>query len=431
MYKIITSLSFNEILIIFFPIFLITGPFLTDFVGTYLGLYFLVYCLVKRDLKEYKNFFFIYFIIIYIYLNLNSIWSFSPEISFQTTLPYLRTILFIFGLSFFLKKNLNLYKLFYLVSIFCLLFLLFDSLVQYLFNHNIFNDHKINITRISSLFGDELIMGSYVSRLLPVIIGLSFIINLKKRENINLITLIIGGLLVILSGERTSFFYYLILIFFYFFLFKKKIIYFSLISILSISLMLNINDSQIDRLFKYTKNQIAQTSSVYSYRHELHFLTALNLFYDNKFFGQGIKSFRNLCGQDKYVQSIKKKITLDLEKTSPNDNNYAIISEFPNGCNTHPHNIYLEFLSELGVVGFGLFITIFCYVFFKLFYFLKLFFMKKKLQNHQYASAFMLLAVFSSMFPFITSGSYFNNWIIFISYIPIAFYLSFIKFYND
>ena len=57
--------------------------------------------------------------------------------------------------------------------------------------------------------------------------------------------------------------------------------------------------------------------------------------------------------------------------------------------------------------------------------------MKKKLQNHQYASAFMLLAVFSSMFPFITSGSYFNNWIIFISYIPIAFYLSFIKFYND
>ena len=334
-------------------------------------------------------------------------------------------------LVFFFKKNLNLYKLFYLVSIFCLLFLFFDSLVQYLFNYNIFSDHKINISRISSLFGDKLIMGSYVARLLPIIIGLSFIINLKQRENINLITLIIGGILVILSGERTAFFYYLILTFFYFFLFNKKIVYFFLICILLISLMFNINNSHLTRIFKYTKTQIEQTSSVYSYRHQLHFLTALNLFYDNKFFGQGIKSFRNLCGQDKYAQSIKKKITLDLEKTSPNDNNYATISEFPNGCNTHPHNIYLEFLSELGVLGFTLFIAIFFYVSFKLFYFLKLFFMKKKLQNYQYASAFMLLAVFSSMFPFVTSGSYFNNWIIFISYIPIAFYLSFMKFRND
>jgi len=431
MYKIITLLSFNEILIIFFPIFLITGPFLTDFIGTYLGLYFLVYCLVKRDFKEYKNFFFIYFIIIFIYLNFNSIWSFSPKISFQTTLPYLRTILFIFGLSFFLKKNLNLYKLFYLVSIICLLFLLFDSLVQYLFNYNVFNDRKTSGSRISSLFGDKLIMGSYVSRLLPVIIGLSFIINLKKRENINLITLIIGGVLVILSGERTSFFYYFILIFFYFFLFKKKIVYFSIISILSISLMLSINSSQIDRIFKHTKNQFEETSAVYSYRHELHFLTALNLFYDNKFFGQGIKSFRNLCDQDKYAQNIKTKIALDLEKANSNKSKHFAISEYPNGCNTHPHNIYLEFLSELGFVGFVLFITIFFYVLFKLLYFLKLFFIRKKLQNHQYASAFMLLAVFSSMFPFVTSGSYFNNWIIFISYIPIAFYLSFMKFHND
>ena len=101
MYKIINLLSFNEILIIFFPIFLITGPFLTDFIGTYLGLYFLVYCLIKRDFKEYKNFLFIYFIIIYLYLNLNSIWSFNPKISLETTLPYLRTVLFIFAFSFF------------------------------------------------------------------------------------------------------------------------------------------------------------------------------------------------------------------------------------------------------------------------------------------------------------------------------------------
>ena len=37
-----------------------------------------------------------------------------------------------------------------------------------------------------------------------------------------------------------------------------------------------------------------------------------------------------------------------------------------NGCNTHPHNIYLEYLSELGFLGFILLNLIFVYAFIKL-----------------------------------------------------------------
>lgn len=425
MYKIIKSISFNETLVILIPAFLIAGSFLIDLVGTYLGLYFLLFCLKKKEFREYKNFYFFYFLLIYLYLNFNSFLSFDPTISFKSSLSYIRIILFIFALSFFLQNNTNLYKLFYLVAILCISILFVDGITQYLLGYNLFLNPG-NPSRISSLFGDKLIMGSYVARILPVIIGLSFVINFKNRQNINLITLIIGGSLIIISGERTAFVYYLILITFYFFLFKKKFFQFILIFCTLLSTIFFINNNFANRLLKETQLQIKQTSSFYSYRHELHFLTALNLFYEKKIYGQGLKSFRNLCSQDKYSKSIKEKIANDFYEKKKD-----YIVEYADGCNTHPHNIYLEFLAELGLIGFFFFSFIFFYVVSKLFFFLRLYFLNKKIENKSYAAAFMLLAIFSSMFPFITSGSYFNNWMLFISYIPIAFYFSLHKIYNE
>ena len=37
--------------------------------------------------------------------------------------------------------------------------------------------------------------------------------------------------------------------------------------------------------------------------------------------------------------------------------------EFKNGCNTHPHNFYLQFLSELGIIGL-LFLVIYIFLYF-------------------------------------------------------------------
>jgi O-antigen ligase len=50
---------------------------------------------------------------------------------------------------------------------------------------------------------------------------------------------------------------------------------------------------------------------------------------ENKIFGNGVRSFRIEC--NKY-RDIKK-----------------------NACSSHPHNIYLELLSEVGLIGFFFF----------------------------------------------------------------------------
>ena len=66
------------------------------------------------------------------------------------------------------------------------------------------------------------------------------------------------------------------------------------------------------------------------------------IFKNNKFFGTTYKSFRKECGKSKYDKDYSS-ITNGLEYI---------------GCSTHPHNFYLEILSEQGIFGFIIFICL-------------------------------------------------------------------------
>ena len=66
------------------------------------------------------------------------------------------------------------------------------------------------------------------------------------------------------------------------------------------------------------------------------FITFYDTWSMHKFFGGGIKSFRYYCHVRPNVEKNSKFI-----------------------CNMHPHNYYLEILTETGLVGFWIFIMIF------------------------------------------------------------------------
>jgi hypothetical protein len=206
-----TFLYFNSFLIILIPAFLISGPFLPDAVCSYIGLFYLIYFIKTKDFSSYKNYYCGYFFLIYLYLNFNSFLSFNPEISFQTSLVYFRVILFVCAISYLLKNYKSLKVNFYISCLICLILLMIGSVLE-------ITKPSIIHERITSFFGDEEIMGSYVVRILPLIIGLSYMLKIPQRELINLATLLISGLLVILSGERTAtvyFFFFSNFLFFY------------------------------------------------------------------------------------------------------------------------------------------------------------------------------------------------------------------------
>jgi hypothetical protein len=158
----------------------------------------------------------------------------------------------------------------------------------------------LSYVRVTSLFGAEQIMGSYVVRILPLIIGLSYMIKIPQRESINLATLIIAGLLVILSGERTAFVYFFFLVIFYFFINRKQILLFILLFSTITFILYNYNNNSFNRIYTHTISQQKNSGHLLSFRHEAHLLTAYNMFLEKKLFGHGLKSFRNLCDRDQY-----------------------------------------------------------------------------------------------------------------------------------
>ena len=100
--------------------------------------------------------------------------------------------------------------------------------------------------------------------------------------------------------------------------------------------------------------------------------------------------------------------------------------EYKNGCNTHSHNIYLQFLSELGLIGSAFLLTIFIYVLYNLYKLLKKK-IKNKIDNIDKAKFIILSGIFVTLIPIFPSGNYFNNWLLIITYFPIGIYLSLLK----
>jgi O-antigen ligase len=128
--------------------------------------------------------------------------------------------------------------------------------------------------------------------------------------------------------------------------------------------------------------------------HEFHIITAYKIFIDNTLFGVGNKMFRKVCQESPYI--IYK------------------------GCTTHPHNIFFQFLAELGIFG-----TLFYLL--ALYYLLKNFITnfydkKKKFFVHNYKTC-LLFGFIISLFPLAPSGNFFNNWLSIIFYLPVGFYL--------
>jgi len=471
-------------LFFFFPFLLISGPLLSEFFISIVVIFFLIFLYKKNIIKNINYNLFFFFLLFYIYININSFFSYNPTISFLSSIPYIRMILFSLAFSYFLRKILGIKKIIFISFFISYVILFLDSLFQLTVGYNVLG-FPANINRISSFFGLKLVMGSFVARTLPILLAITFIEDFKNKRLVQFFLLIISGSLIFFSAERLAFAYYFIILFLFFLLTINKknfLIYFSSLLII-LPLLYFAKPSSWQRLGTHTISQFKQTSNVLglSYRHQLHYLTAYYLYLDKKFIGHGLKSFRNLCEKENY--SLENKIIKDNKLFSPidgkfyidentsklfflpkdvlnssNDINSYIVSpysfnpsgkniflkksgddvnkgelvgsfyEFRNGCNTHPHNIHLEFLSELGFVGYVFLLLFFIYLIFRITKNLMYIFINisKKNANRDYIffSIFILIGLFNSLFPLFPSGSFFNNWLSVIFYFNLGFLIS-------
>ena len=76
-----------------------------------------------------------------------------------------------------MSENKELLKTFFLICLFCLTILFIDGIYQFLNDVNIFGYEISQDKRVSSFFGDELVLGSYTLRILIIIIPILFLVE--------------------------------------------------------------------------------------------------------------------------------------------------------------------------------------------------------------------------------------------------------------
>ena len=159
--------------------FLIWGPFFPDLIVSVSSLFFLYYVFKNKDFYYFYNKPLIIFFIFCIYCILLSIFVAEDIVlSFESSLFYFRIGVFSCFIWYLIDKDKSVLNYFYYALILCFLALVIDGYLQYFTGENIFG-FEISGIRVSSFFGEELIMGSYLSRLFPLLFAL-FLIKKKK-----------------------------------------------------------------------------------------------------------------------------------------------------------------------------------------------------------------------------------------------------------
>lgn len=393
-------------LIILLPFFLITGPFLSDLSITVVTILFLINSTQNNLSKYFNNIFFKIFSVFWIIIIISSLLSNEILISLKNSFFYFRFGIFSLCFWYLLERNKLLLKYLFISFLICFSSLIVDGYIQYFFGKNIFGIEMYREYRVSSFFGSELILGSYLSRFFPIFFGLFVYLDNNRNKKFLLIISVIFILtegLIFLSGERLALFFMNFSAIYLIIMIKKYKVYrfwtyvFSLILIASLFILFPKTKERIvdQTIYDFTRDG-EETIYIFSKPHNDMYISAFNMFKENIFFGVGPRQFRNEC------------------------TNFSV-SEY--SCETHPHNTYLELLSEAGIFAFVIIASIFIYICFLSF---KHFIYKFTKSKNGYLNDFevcLFSAILISLWPFSPSGSFFNNWMSIVYFFPVGIIL--------
>tara|TARA_B100001248_G_scaffold261214_1_gene251655 strand:+ start:1050 stop:2369 length:1320 start_codon:yes stop_codon:yes gene_type:complete len=320
---------------------------------------------------------------------------------FSTTLKsilFLKYLFLYLCLRFLFENDFLNLKFFFIGCLISSLFVCFDLLYQLYFGKDIFGFPKPGVGRkLGGPFGDELIAGSFIQRF--SIFSFFLIPIFYKKELNKYLKYVISFLFLIffigitISGNRMPLILFLFTICLVI-LFQKEtrkyllsfVISFSLIFIVIITLSKDIRDNfgvfrvEITNIIKSIgKNGVSENSP--------HYLKEFASFYEtwkiNKYLGGGIKNFRYYC---------------HVRENIPKDSKFI--------CNMHPHNYYLEILTETGLVGLLISGTLFFLILYTTL--VKKYFLRSPLNNNNMIIPFIFLFV-AEIFPLKSTGSFFTT----------------------
>ena len=344
---------FFLIVLSFVPISILIGSSVSLISIFFLILYYVLTSL-KKDFSYLLNEKTILILILLnFYLIFNSLISINFDVGFYRNFGFLRYIFLFLAINYFIKVSNNLDKVFQFWTL-ILLIVFFDIFYEFFNDQNILGFVSENPKRIVSFFKDEQVVGAFLNGFIFVIIGFLFQ-KFEEKNNYKKCLIILFISLAILSmiftGERSNTIKLLfgLAIFFYFngkIKFKHMVIFvfsfiFSFFIIYNYFLPFGEKNHIKHRYYNDFVQKITIKEKRENYIYFTLYKSGIEVFKFNPIFGVGNKNYR--------VESCLK----ENRKSS----NYL--------CATHPHQIYLEFLSEHGLFGTLILLSILFYLIFK------------------------------------------------------------------
>jgi O-antigen ligase len=406
----------NFLILLIFPVFFILG---NGFVN--LGVIILTFsaCLLylSNKLNPFSKVENILFCVFFLYISINSLINYTEFNNFLKSVALFRYIFFSAAIVYTLKnissEQLKNIKYLYLFIIF---FVILDIIFQYFSGFDIFGFKPgmcevVYCSRYQGPFGKELIAGSFLAYF-----GLVVILFFFKNEMLNYLLLVLG-VIILITGDRSPFITFIIFFSIYIIISNQKfikkffLIFLSVLIFLStINTFKNTKMRYIDFLKNISYSEISKFEKEKNLKNFLedaknspwgkHYQVAMAMFLEKPMLGHGYNSFRIKCSS--YEK--KTKTNAGIHK----------------GCSTHPHNSFLEILSEQGLMGFFILSAIIIWVLKRIF---TLKFKKKDVRIKFVLSAVLFLCFY---FPFKPTGSLFSSWLGSITFFTYSFYLFFL-----
>lgn len=235
-----------------------------------------------------------------------------------------------------------------------------------------------------SFFKDEPIAGAFISSFIFILFG-NLLEKFSNKKIIPFIFLLILLFGIMLTGERSNSIKVIMggLIFFALidnYSIKKKIVTLLIFFGIIITLIFYsdyLSNRYIGQIVKYFNSKDVIQKSIDQNIYIKIYKSGYKVFENYPLFGVGNKNYR--------IETCNKKKWRDYGYT----------------CTTHPHQIYFELLSEHGVIGSIIILSIFFFLMFRI--------LKEILRSRNYIQVGAFIYVLISFIPILPSGSFFND----------------------
>ena len=373
------------ILFAFLPISIVAGPAISLSNIILIDISFIILIIF---LREYKFFFKIevkVIFAIFLYLIFNNLISLDSNIATSRSFGFIRFLIFFIATNYFFYKYKNFSKVL-LFWFFIVIFIVSDVFFESYTGKNYLGYGQGD--RIFSFFVDEPVVGGFINSFYLMLVGYLFLnegSNFFCKKHIILFLTFVFLISIIITGERSNAIKAILglsifLLYLNNYILKYKVSFlfitifvFSIIFSQSEFLKLRYQNQLLDKFSTKEKREFILKNNPYLKLQK----SGLEVFKDNILFGVGNKNYR---------------VTTCDPKTK-------IIAYYY--CGTHPHQTIIEILSEHGIVGTILLLSLFFILFVKAF--------KRMIISRNQVQLGCFIYIFITFLPLLPSGAFFGD----------------------